>query len=109
MKNHKILLLFFIFIFYKVEDKKKTKEELIPLFDLKKKNIEVCTAFIVFMVNLVNLEINYQRLSLSLSLSWTCHRDRVSLLIKFGPKKKKKKFKRMIMMPTKHLNYYIVV
>ena len=37
MKNHKILLLFFIFIFYKVEDKKKTKEELIPLFDLKKK------------------------------------------------------------------------
>ena len=43
------------------------------------------------MVNLVNLEINYQRLSLSLSLSWTCHRDRVSLLIKFGQKKKKKK------------------
>ena len=59
------------------------------------------------MINLENVEINYQRFSLS--LSWTCHRDRVSLLIKFGPKKKKKKFKRMIMMPTKHLNYYIVV
>ena len=29
-------------------------------------NIGFCTAFIVFMINLANLEINYQRLSLSL-------------------------------------------
>ena len=33
--------------------------------------IGICIAFIVFMINLVNLEINYQRLSLSLSLNWT--------------------------------------
>ena len=34
------------------------------------------------MINLTNLEINYQ--CLSLSLSWTCKRDRVSLFVKFG-------------------------
>ena len=34
------------------------------------------------MINLADLEINYQRLSLS--LSWNYQRDRVSLLIKFG-------------------------
>ena len=30
------------------------------------KNIGFCTTFIVFMINIANLEINYQRLSLSL-------------------------------------------
>ena len=43
--------------------------------------IGVCFTFIVFMINLANLEINYQ--CLSLSLSWTCWRGRVSL-VKFG-------------------------
>ena len=38
-----------------------------------KKYIGFCTAFIVFMIKLTNLEINYQRLSLS--LSWTCYRE----------------------------------
>ena len=38
------------------------------------------------MINFANLEINYQYLSLS--LSWTCLRDRVSLLVKFGLNKK---------------------
>ena len=33
------------------------------------KNIGFCTTFIVFMINFTNLEINYLRLSLSLSLS----------------------------------------
>ena len=47
-----------------------------------KKYIGICFTFIVFMINLANLEINYQ--CLSLSLSWTCQRDRVPLLIKFG-------------------------
>ena len=60
MKNHKIK-----FFLNKVERKKITKEELILLLSLKKKKIRVCTAFIVFMVNLSNLEINYQCLSLS--------------------------------------------
>ena len=32
----------------KVEEKKIIKEELIPLLSFKKKNIGVCTAFIVF-------------------------------------------------------------
>ena len=64
MKNHKII---YIYIFNKVEEKKITKEELIPLlgFKKKKKKIGVCIAFIVFMINLVNLEINNQLLSLS--------------------------------------------
>ena len=35
-----------------------------------KKYIGVCFIFIVLMINLANLEINYQ--CLSLSLSWTC-------------------------------------
>ena len=38
------------------------------------------------MINPANLEINYQYLSLS--LSWTCLRDRVSLLVKFELNKK---------------------
>ena len=62
-------------------EKKITEEQFILLFGFKK-NIGVCTAFIVFMINLANLEINYQRLSLS--LSWTCQRNRVSLIVKFG-------------------------
>ena len=38
------------------------------------------------MINLANLEINYQYLSLSLSLSLSCtyYRDRVLLFVKFG-------------------------
>ena len=67
MKNHKTI--FFFFFLNKVEEKKIVEEKLIPLLGFKK-NIRVCTTFIVFMINLTNLEINYQRLSLS--LSWTC-------------------------------------
>ena len=71
VKNHKINF----FFFNKVEEKKITEEELIPLNGL---NIYIyiyiyigaCITFIAFMINLTNLEINYQRLSLS--LSWTC-------------------------------------
>ena len=59
-KNHKI----YIFFLNKVEEKKIIEEQLLRL----KKNIGVCTVFIVFMINLANLEINYQRLSLSLIL-----------------------------------------
>ena len=60
----------YIYIYINVvEEKKITEEEFITLPDFKK-NIGVCTTFIVFMINLANLEINYQRLSLS--LSWTC-------------------------------------
>ena len=69
MKNHKIIYIYiYIYIFNKVEEKKLTKEELIPLLGFKKKKkkkIGVCIAFIVFMINLVNLEINNQLLSLS--------------------------------------------
>ena len=61
-KNHKINF------FNKVEEKKITEEEFIPLLGLKKKK-KVCTTFIVFMINLANLKINYQHLSLS--LNWT--------------------------------------
>ena len=64
MKTHKIIF------FNKVEEKKVTQEEFIPLLSLKKKNVGVCIAFIIFMINLTNLELNYQHLSLS--LSWTC-------------------------------------
>ena len=49
----------------KVEEKKITEEILIPLLGFKKIYIWVCIAFIVFIINLANLEINYQRLSLS--------------------------------------------
>ena len=63
MKNHNIYI-------NKVEEKKITKEKLINLLGFKKEYIGVCTTFIVFMINLANLKINYQRLSLS--LSWTC-------------------------------------
>ena len=70
MKNPKI-----IFFFNNIEEKKITKEKLIPLlgFFFFFLNIYiyiyigVCTTFIVFMINLANLEINYQRLSLGLS------------------------------------------
>ena len=64
MKNHKI-----IFFFNRVEEKKTIEEELIPLLGLKYIHIYIgiCTAFIVFMINLANLEINFQRLSLNLS------------------------------------------
>ena len=65
MKNHKIKFL------NKVEEKKIIEEEFIPLLGLKKKKKkEVCPTFIVFMINLTNLKINYQHMSLS--LSWTC-------------------------------------
>ena len=65
MKNHKIIFI------KKVEEKKITEDELISLLGFKKKKkIRVCTTFIVFMINFTNLEINYLRLSLS--LSWTC-------------------------------------
>ena len=67
IKNYKIIFFFFL---NKVEEKKITEDELIPLFGFKKKNFGFCTTFIVFMINLTNLEINYQYLSLS--LSWTC-------------------------------------
>ena len=60
-KNHKINF------FNKVEEKKITEEEFIPLLGLKKK--KVCTTFIVFMINLANLEINDRLLSLNLSLT----------------------------------------
>ena len=68
MKTHKINI-----SFNKVEEKKIIEEDLIPLLSFKifiYIYIGVCTAFIVFMINLTNLEINYQHLSLS--LSWTC-------------------------------------
>ena len=67
MKNHKLLL----FFFNKVQEKKIKEKELILLLDFKKKKkIRVCITFIVFMIKLANLKINYQRLSLS--LNWTC-------------------------------------
>ena len=72
MKNHKIIILFYFIIFFnEVEEKKITEEELISLPGLKKKKkkIGVCTTFIVFMINLANLDINYQYVSLSLDRS----------------------------------------
>ena len=63
MKNHKIN-----FFLNKIEEKKITEEELIPLLGFKNIYIGVCTTIIVFMINLANLEINYQCLSLSLRL-----------------------------------------
>ena len=48
------------------------------------------------MINLADLEINYQ--CLSLSLSWNYQRDRVSLLIKFRLNKNNFVLKKMIMM-----------
>ena len=80
MKNHKRKLK--KKNFDKVEQKKKEEEEFIPLFGFKKIYIEACTAFIVFMINFANLNINYQ--CLNLNLSQICQRDRVSLLVKFG-------------------------
>ena len=75
MKNHKI----YIFLNKVGEENNRRRAHTSTWF---KKNIGVCITFIVFMINLANLEINYQRLSLS--LSQTCQRDRISLLIKFG-------------------------
>ena len=49
--------------------KKIIEEQLIPLHSALKKKKGICIAFIVFMINLENVEINYQRFSLS--LSWT--------------------------------------
>ena len=72
MKNHQIYIyiyIYFFFFFNKVEEKKITWEELVPLLGFKK-NIGVCFAFIVFIINFANLDINYQ--CLSLSLSWIC-------------------------------------
>ena len=63
MKNHKIIF----YLFNKVEEKKIIEEQLIPLHSALKKKIGICIAFIVFMINLENVEINYQRFSLSLS------------------------------------------
>ena len=59
-KNHKIK-----FFFFKQSRGEKNNRRTAPTL---KKNIGVCTVFIVFMINLTNLEINYQRLSLSLIL-----------------------------------------
>ena len=68
MKNHKIIFIYiYIYIYFnKVKEKKITEEELIPLVGLKK-NIGVCTTFIVSMINLTILKLNEQYLSLSLS------------------------------------------
>ena len=61
----------YFFFFNKVQEKKITEKELILLLDFKKKKkFRVCITFIVFMIKLANLKINYQRLSLS--LNWTC-------------------------------------
>ena len=77
MKNHNIYIYIYNkvekkkinFFFYKVEEKKIIKEKLIPLLGFfKKKKKRVCTVFIVFMINLANLNINYQCLSLNLNL-----------------------------------------
>ena len=80
MKNHNIYIYIYIDKLSRGEENniRTAHTSTRPL----KKNIEVCFAFIVFMIILANLEINYQ--FLSLSLSWTYYRDRVSLIIKFG-------------------------
>ena len=65
MKNHKII--FFLKQSRGEENKRRRAHTYTQL--LKKKNIGVCTAFIVFMINLANLEINDQLLSLNLSLT----------------------------------------
>ena len=64
MKNHKIF-----FFFNKVEEKKIREEDLISrfFFFFFFLNTGVCMAFIMFMINLANLKINYQRLNLSLN------------------------------------------
>ena len=67
MKNHKI----FIKKKKQIRGEENNKRRAHTSTRLKKKKIiGVCTAFIMFMINLANLEFNYQRLSLS--LSWTC-------------------------------------
>ena len=60
MKNHKI----YIFLNKVGEENNRRRAHTSTWF---KKNIGVCITFIVFMINLANLEVNYQRLSLSLS------------------------------------------
>ena len=58
---------------------------------LKKKNIEVCFAFIVFMINLANLERNYQILSLSFKFKLIKQNDSIIYICCFQQAKKKKK------------------
>ena len=64
MKNHN-----FFFFFNKVEEKKIIEETFIPLLGLKYIYWGF-TAFIVFMIKLANLELNFQCLSWSLSLTY---------------------------------------
>ena len=80
MKNHKI------YFFKQSRGEENNRRRAHTSTQIKKEEEEeVCTTLIVFMINLANLEINYQ--FLSLTLSWTSYRDRVSLLIKFGDRK----------------------
>ena len=67
MKNHKINFFFFLKQSKREENNRRRAHTYTQL--LKKKNIGVCTTFIVFMINIANLEINDQLLSLNLSLT----------------------------------------
>ena len=62
-----------LLLYFEVYEKKseQTKLFIIPknlIIKKREKRKGVCITFIVFMINLTNLKINYQRLS----FSWTC-------------------------------------
>ena len=71
-----IIVFFFtkeLLLYFEVYEKKseQTKLFIIPknlIIKKREKRKGVCITFIVFMINLTNLKINYQRLS----FSWTC-------------------------------------
>ena len=67
MKNHNIYIYIYIYKQSRGEENNKRRAQASTLFKIY---IRVYTAFIVFMINLANLKINYQHLSLS--LNWTC-------------------------------------
>ena len=50
--------------------KKKRKKKSLCLYSALKENIGVCITFTVFMINLANLEINYQCLNLRNNRLW---------------------------------------
>ena len=79
--NHIIYIYIYI---NKVEEKKIIEKKLIPQLGFKKKYIGIYTAFIVFMINLANLEIKLSTFEFefkfhSLSLMYLCVNEYTNL------------------------------
>ena len=64
MKNHQIYIYIYIYIYKQNIGEENNIRRAHISTQFKKNNIGVCFAFIVFMINLAIVEINYQCLSL---------------------------------------------